>query len=464
MPIGGPGSGGPRGPRARRPRVGGARRRAGLGRAARVGGRGAAAPPVSGGRARRRAGLVLTARVAIVGGARRRAGLVLAALAASVGVGVDVAAAAPGDAPVGRVVFARDRSLWLTDPLGKRPPVEVATLPAAASEVRAIRSDAAGTRLLVDVAGRWYWAPVPDAGAGPVTPSALPCGPGPARLAARGDLVLCATPAGSARLVRLGDGKLFDRPAPAAAASVVERGGVRELVWDGGPAGVLAAPLSRPGDTRVVAPTAPLRGLLAAPDGSRGVGVYRAQVKKPASPGERDELVGFALDGTAARRRLIRDGVVLDWSWDSRWLLVQDGAKACIARAVGGQFKCWKGYTAVSLAPDGSWALVVGPRAGAAEAEAAGRAGADAGGADGERAEDEDEVEDGDADGQDGQPRSAAPVDIAVPLPHGPFSLYRARLAGPYTERPALVETVVDGAALWLPAAPPPAPGSAPAP
>lgn len=38
-------------------------------------------------------------------------------------------------------------------------------------------------------------------------------------------------------------------------------------------------------------------------------------------------------------------------------------------------------------------------------------------------------------------------------LPRGPLSLYRAKLNGPYTERPALVETVVDGAALWLPEA-----------
>src|SRR5206468_4216752 len=77
-----------------------------------------------------------------------------------------------------------------------------------------------------------------------------------------------------------------------------------------------------------------------------------------------DVLATFALDGTASRRMLLRDGVVIDWSWDGAWLLLQHGAYACITRAVGGEYKCWKGYTAMSIAPDGKWALVLGPRKG----------------------------------------------------------------------------------------------------
>jgi hypothetical protein len=283
----------------------------------------------------------------------------------------------------------------------------------------------------------------------------LPCARGPARLSARGECVLCASPEGKARLVRLRDGKIFDRAAPAGAASLVEHDGTRELVWSDGDGGaVMAAPLARAKETRVLAPAAPVRGFLAAPDGSRGVGVYRARPPKPARAPERDELFGFALDGTAARRRLIRDGVVLDWSWDAHWLLVQDGDKACIARATGGQFKCWKGFTAVSIAPDGAWALVLGPRSGGGDGDGGGGAGesGDGGGGEGGADEGGDEGTDGAGDGADDSGGAGGVIpDVAVALPVGPLSLYRAKLNGPYTERPSLVETVVDGAALWLP-------------
>lgn len=349
----------------------------------------------------------------------------------------------PDELARARVVFARGTSLWLTDGRGKAAAVELATLPGPATAVRLLRTDATGRNVLVDVDGQWSWFPLPTDGQ-PAQPRPLPCAAGPARFSWNARYVLCAAPSGQAQLVRLRDGRLFPRDAPAAGASLIEHDGVRELVWTDGTT-VSAAPLSRPTATRVLAPTAPLRGFLAAPDGSRGVGVYRDRPKKPKDAPERDQLFGFALDGTAARRRLIRDGVVIDWSWDARWLLIQDGTKACIARATGGQFKCWKGYTAVSLAPDGAWALVLGPRAGADEAGDKGRDEPAATGsgesASGEGGEEHDEADDG--------------TGVA---PKGPQSLFRAKLSGPYTERPALVETIVDGAALWLPDPTAPAP------
>ncbi len=363
--------------------------------------------------------------------------------------------AAPGPAHAGRddipgrVVFARGGSLWLTDARGKSKAVEVATLPAG--EVRLIRTDAGGGTLVVEIGGRWYSAALPTPGAPPATLAELPCGAGPARLSQTARFVLCASPDGQARLVRLGDGKTFDRAAPAAATSLVERDGVRRLVWTETTETnvVKAAPLAKLADEVVLAPEAPVRGFLAAPDGSRGVGVYRARPLKPAGAPERDELFGFALDGTTGRRRLIRDGVVIDWSWDSRWLLVQDGDKACIARATGGQFKCWKGYTAGSIAPDGAWALVLGTRSDATTGGGDAEEGKGKGKGKGEEAE-------GDAEGE-GQAEGEAEggeeeLDGAIALPKGPMSLFRAKLNGPYTEKPALIETVVDGAAAWLPA------------
>lgn len=349
--------------------------------------------------------------------------------------------AAAGREPNGRVVFARGRSLWSTDAAGKTAAVAIADLPGPASDVRTIRTDAGGHNLLVDVGGRWYWAAVPAAGA-TTTLAPLPCGPGAARLTGDGRCTLCADERGRAWFLRLTDGKGKPRAVPATSASFTVRDGVRELVW-GAPGGpVLASPVARKAP-RTVAPQAPERGLLVAPDGKRAVGVYRARaVGQPATGGERDQLFGFALDGVGARRRLIRDGVAIDWSWDSQWLLVQDHASACIVRAVGGEYKCWKGFTAVSLAPDGTFALVLGPRADGGASDDSGDDEPDGGegGEGGEGGDDEGEDEGGD--------------DEALALPKGPLSLYRAKLAGPYSERPVVLEKVVDGAAAWLPPAP----------
>lgn len=369
------------------------------------------------------------------------AGAVLAALlsaASSASV-----AAAPAE-PDGRVIFARGGSLWMTDGRGKSAAVVIATLPVEATDVRYLRTDRRGQLVLAQLGDRWYWAPLPAdaaataaAGTAPVTLAALPCAAGPARFSPGGEFVLCASAAGHALIVRLRDGRTFERAdAPATGATLVDRGGTRELVFVSGGA-VVAGRLKAGSETRVVAPEAPARGLVASPDGSRAVGVYSAPpVGQPRTTEPRDQLFGFALDGTAARRRLIRDGVVLDWSADGTWLLIQDGGKACIARAVGGEYKCWKGFTAVSLAPDGAWALVLGPRDPGGSAPAA----------------DETPVGNG-GEGADGG--DAEVDDAAVPLPTGPLSLYRAKLAGAFTEKPAVIEKLVDGAALWLPPAAP---------
>jgi hypothetical protein len=367
-------------------------------------------------------------------------------LRAWIAVGLSTAATARASAeapPQARVVFARGTSLWMTDATGKTKAVEVATLPGG--DVRMIRTNAAADVVIADVGGAWHWAKLPAAGEAPVAVTALPCAPGAARLSAKGASVICAGPDGNVRLVRLADGRVFERAAPANAASLAVKDGVRSMVWVDPAAGnIVMAPVVRPDQTTVVAPSAPLRGFLAAPDGSRGVGVYKGRPAKPKDAPERDELFGFALDGVGAKRRSIRDGVVIDWSWDAKWLLVQDGAKACIARATGGQFKCWKGYTAVSIAPDGAWALVLGPRSSEGAVE---EIKAPADGGEGEGGGGDDGDEDG---GDDAAGAAAARGTGGASLPPGPLSLYRAKLYGPYTEKPILIETVVDGAAVWL--------------
>lgn len=322
-----------------------------------------------------------------------------AAVLALVALGASPAVAADDDFAGASVVFARDASLWKTDPKGKGPATELVALPGKASDVRMIRSDAAGKVVLFDLGGAWYWA---RPGAEVATPESLPCADAPARLTADARVVICSDAGGKALLIGLVTGKVVHWPAPAAGARIITTDGTRELLYADGD-GVWAAPLKKPEARRSLAPEAPLRGFLAAPDGARAAAITPGHVYEKKQKIDAEVLSGFALDGKASRRMLHRDSSVIDWSWDSKWLLVQLGDEACITRATGGQYKCWSGYRAQSLAPDGSFALLLGKRKDSDDATLS--------------------------------------------------SLYRAELSGAYTERPALVETLVDGAALWLPAA-----------
>jgi hypothetical protein len=356
--------------------------------------------------------------------------------------------------------------------------------------VRALRCDANGSVLLADLAGSWAWMPL-DGSTRALAP--LPCGDGPAQLADDGTAVLCRSakqPAQSivVELVRsTAPARVTAIDVPTTAARLVGSGTERAVIWADA-AGVWSAP---PGDLRrkTRAADAPLRGFLASPDGARGVGVYADQVfadVQHKQPG--DVLMTLQLDGQGARRKAIRDGVPVEWSHDGDWLLVQDGASACIMRAGGGQYKCWRGLTAASLSSDGRWALALGNRDGsrqsaakptksAKSAKSAKSSGSSSksGGKTGKASKaDARDAEPGDGDAprgndkpwdhldepsdepesRDAPPDTAAADDVAVAPPRGPLALYRLRLEGAFTDRPALLVKVVDGAAVWVPGAP----------
>ena len=117
---------------------------------------------------------------------------------------------------------------------------------------------------------------------------------------------------------------------------------------------IWAAPPGNPAQKTRLAPEAPPRGFPPSPDGARAGGVY-ADVPGAGPPGLKGKpgelMMGFALDGVGARRKGIRAGIAVEWSHDNQWVLIQDGGSACIMRAIGGQYKCWRGYTAASIAP-----------------------------------------------------------------------------------------------------------------
>lgn len=341
-------------------------------------------------------------------------------MSATVALGVALAIAATGTARAddaaldhGAVIFPRDGALYRADAHGKHE-AQLATLPAGAV-VQALATDAGGKRLVVELVDPG--APGAPAAAGSPTTAAvhalwmpldgsatalrpLPCRAGaPVRLAPDGSCVVCGAASGGAQLVNLATGKAWPLKAPA--GWVVGAGAGRRLVW-AATDGVWSAPPGHLDQKTRLAPEPPLRDFLPSPDGTRAVGVYTDFVhvgRKGKQPAE--VLMDFQLDGTAARRKGIRAGVPVAWSHDSQWVLVHDHGAACLMRALGGQYKCWKRYQPVSLAPDGSWALVLGPR---------------------DRKHDD-----------------------------GARALYRAKLAGPYDTTPVRVIEVVDGPGVWVP-------------
>ncbi len=329
-------------------------------------------------------------------------------------------------------VFARGDKLIKVDNKGKNE-VELATLPAPANPtakvvVRALRTDPRGTVLLADLDGRWWWMPLD----GSRKLTQLPCGEGPAQLPPDGSCVICRAPGNQdkALVVNLSTGKLIPVNAPALGSRIINVGLTRRVVYADN-TGIWSIALADQRKRTRLAPQAPLRNFLPSPDGKLAVGVYMESMyenRKQLPPVE--TLTVFALDGEAARRKGIRKGIPLDWSHDGTYVLVQEGSSACLMRATGGEYKCYKGFTAVSLAPDGSYVLMLGNRDPKAKTPAKKPPKKPA----------NDDDQSGDKDD-----------DVPVALPTGPLALYRGRLDGLYDSAPILVTKIVDGAAVWVP-------------
>jgi hypothetical protein len=364
-------------------------------------------------------------------------------LIAALGFHARTASAGDDDFTNTAVVFVRGTSLIKADGKGRNE-TELATLPAKGA-VRALRTDALGKILLADVDGVWSWMPLDGS---TKTLTALPCEAGPAQISEDGRYVFCRK--GQASLVvNLVSGKLTPLPVPTVGARLLgDTGNVRKLVWvDKGSLWASIAPkLDKPA---VVAKQAPLRSLLVSPDGSHALGVYASEIYKSAKVKEPGEaLMIFALDGEGARRKVISNGIPVDWSHDSRWVLLQDRSSACIMLAAGGQYKCWRGFTAVSISADGRYALILGNRSSDPDKDKKDKKK--------KKKKQRDTEEDENPDAEGGE-HGEAPVptdDVAVPPPTGPRSLYRAQLEGAFTKSPALIGRDVDGAAVWLPSPP----------
>jgi hypothetical protein len=253
------------------------------------------------------------------------------------------------------IVFVRENSLWRVLAEGDAGAVELVAL--GDKTVTGLVASPVGNAVLVELGDQVAWVSLVRATG---TLRALDCSP-PARFSPDGLTVACTEPGAAPKpktvmyTLPRGQRSLVDVPA---AQVVGLLSGTRVAVID--KAGVWAVP-TQPGkqsgtERALLAPHRPSGALSIGPHGKRAVGVY-PPLSNHKSPG----LYVFRLDGKGVRRRLLPDAEPVGWSRDDRWLGVQNGKSACLVRALGGQYKCWKRFEALSLSPDGRYLLLGKP-------------------------------------------------------------------------------------------------------
>ncbi|RMH39859.1 MAG: hypothetical protein D6689_15465 [Deltaproteobacteria bacterium] len=276
---------------------------------------------------------------------RRIAPTTLAALAALASVATAFAPARaeqPVAAPAGDVVYAADGALWRIPADGSSEPRRLAMLPAGAGAPTQIIASPNGALVVVVFGEAVGWL---QPGDGDRALAWAPCGP-PVAVAPDGGGFVCSTAAGPVlqprawRAVTVGGGTTAAAWWSADAIAVVRDGAL-----------VVEPTAGRARDARVLAAQAPDGPFVLSPDRRRGVGVYAN------ADGERS-LYGFALDGRAARRKLGGDATPVAWDGSSRWVLVAEDGYACVVRAVGGEYKCWRRYTPLGFSPDSTYVLL----------------------------------------------------------------------------------------------------------
>lgn len=294
----------------------------------------------------------------------RQAARRLAVALVLVGAWASVAAAEVEDG----IVFVRGDALWRVPGEGQAEPVQVASL--GAETVTGLVASPAGDAVLVELGERVAWAPLTGASR---SLRMLDCSP-PARFSPDGRYVSCARRAAGSEDKPGADARPGAAPAPSTAPTIVYAlpdqqrsqiavpaaqvvgfiNGSRLVMTDD--KGIWAVP-TEPGAPRaLLASHRPSGPVLISPHGRRAVGVF-PPVRNHKSPG----LYVFRLDGKAVRRRLLPDAIPVAWSRDDRWVAVQTEKSACLVRATGGQYKCWKRFQALSISPAGRYLLLGKP-------------------------------------------------------------------------------------------------------
>lgn len=254
----------------------------------------------------------------------------------------------------GSIVFGRGKSLWRV-PVGDGKPEEIAALGFRARTITALEASRDGRSLLVSAGDRHYFVRADDGGPKPVQ---LACH-GRATLSGDGRCVLCEDKDGKITLAQL-------HPTPAAlelpiSGRLVTMLGSRvDRVVAVTERGIESFTVSRKPKRELMAKQKPERDLLVAPDGKRAIAAFVDGGGEEDAKGDPIySIYQFVLDGNGARRKLVADATAVRWSRDSRWVLAVGPRQTCVARARGGQYRCWRGFKAADLSPDGSEALLI---------------------------------------------------------------------------------------------------------
>jgi hypothetical protein len=309
-------------------------------------------------------------------------------------------AAGAARADEGNIVFARFNAIWQQPASGAAAPAKIADLPDDATEVRFLETTRDGRLLVLDMGAYpiWISASAPD------RPAHVEGGSvcrGRARPAPGGDAVVCPSAQGLFLIAAGGAGVRDELRLAARLDEPQFRGPSGTDLAGLGDEGVVGIDRRQPAERRVLASPGPRAHLLVAPNGERAVAVF----------GESDagRIRSFFLDGQGRSRQLGGPGVPVLWSWDSTWVLFQEGdiknapapggggdegayeapaapdpwllgaprktaarkkgkrapappppptTRACVARATGGEVKCWDNFTGMAFSPDSTHVLL----------------------------------------------------------------------------------------------------------
>ena len=331
------------------------------------------------------------------------AAVTFCACAAVLAAGVGVARADPGT-----LVFTRFGSVLQRAADGGEV-VEIAHLPDDASEVRFAEATRDGKLIVLDMGSYSVWL----ASAGGDKPIHVQGGPctGRARPSPTGDGVVCQTADGS---ILVAATRQNQTPLPEGLEEPQFRGPSGTDVVALADAGVVGFDRRKPDDKEVLARSRPRSHLFVAPNGEIGAAVF--------GEGAEGRIRTFLLDGEGVPRQLGGPGVPTLWSWDSSWIMFQEGdiknapapgngeegmieaqpsagavvgdpwlmgaaaaqaqqkpkkstpkrpvgrrpppappplaTRVCVARATGGEVKCWDSFTGMAFSPDSTLVLL----------------------------------------------------------------------------------------------------------
>ena len=252
----------------------------------------------------------------------------------------------------GSIVFGRGKSLWRA-PVGDGKPEEIATLGFRARTITALDASRDGRSLLVSAGEKHYFVRIDDGGPKPVE---LACS-GRATLSGDGRCVLCQDKDGKITLTRLHPTTAaLELPISGQLATML--GSRVDRVVAVTERGIESFTVSRKPKRELMAKQKPERDLLVAPNGKRAIAAFADGEER--TRGEPIySIYQFVLDGNGTRRKLVADATAVRWSRDSKWVLAVGPRQTCVARARGGQYRCWRGFEAADLSPDGSEALLI---------------------------------------------------------------------------------------------------------